>query len=393
MTRLVRLASLALVCALGTRTSAHAQVPPELLAADSLARYIEAAELSPELAGLLDETLDLPTVSAALASVRDYLAGHPEDPVALILSVRLGRVHDLLVYRDDVGRAFTEPGAEQPAPPTFARHVEVLDGVLARDSLDAAAHYWLARVLVEEAMLAADLEPEPPDSAQVAATHRRVLHHAEAAVALEPDAVAPREFYAMLLVGDDRLDAAAEVLGHASTAGSLLHLLIEDVRAFAPPDGAEHDVALASFLAMTGMMGVADSEQPELMMYLDARLSAWSAPAALADVEAHYRARWPDALFFPAEGWEGAMSAAFVPAPDGWRAVGDSAQLAEAESADAEVVLLLLLPPETVAELSDVAARQGLPEGMLKSGPRVGILYMNWRRAPAREETAVPPPM
>jgi hypothetical protein len=154
MRRLVWFASLALVWAVGVPASTQAQVPPALQAADLLARWIEAAERSPVLVAQLDELLDLSTVDSALAPVHAYLADHAEDVFALILSVRLGGVRDLLAYQDAVARAFSEPGAEPPPIPSFARHLATLDGVLARDSLAAAAHYWMARTLVSEVTLA-----------------------------------------------------------------------------------------------------------------------------------------------------------------------------------------------------------------------------------------------
>jgi len=378
MARLVWLASLALVWALGISTSTRAQVPIVLQAADSLARWIDVAERSPVLVTQLDELLDLRTVDSALASVRDYLAGHPEDAFALILSVRLGGVRDLLAYQDAVARAFGEPEAEPPAIPSFAHHVATLDGVLARDSMNAAAHYWMARTLVGEAMLAGAGEAAAPDRDSVEVLNRRILRHAAAAVALEPDSASYRELDALVLVGDGRLDRAAEILAHPSTVGSLVRLLVEDLRTFAPPASAEPDAVLGNFVSMTGMMSAADSEQPELAQYLDLRLSAWSTPDSLAAVEAHYLSRWPDVLFVPSEGWEGVVAAAFVPTPDGWRAVSDSAEFTSGNHEDGDV-MLMLLSPEAVAKMVNRAAEQGMPEEELKRGTRVGILYMNWR--------------
>jgi hypothetical protein len=129
---------------------------------------------------------------------------------------------------------------------------------------------------------------------------------------------------------------------------------------------------------MTGMMSAADSEQPELAQYLDLRLSAWSTPDSLVAVEAHYWSRWPEARFFPAQGWAGVVAAAFVPTPNGWRAVSDSAEFASDEHEGGDV-MLLLLPPEKVAEMVNRAAEQGMSEEELPRGPRVGILYINWR--------------
>lgn len=375
---------------------AEAQVPQELQSAEALAASIDAAERSPAVAAGLDDVLTLPTVAAEVAKVRDFLSRNPDDVFALILSVRLGRVHDLLAFREAVGRAFSEPGASLPEPPSVRGYLEVLDGILARDSSVAAAHYWTARVVVEEALRAAEMGEEgaAQDTAQTAADHRRILRHAEAAVALAPGNVQYREFFALLLVGTGQLDAAVEVLSHPSTSGTLLDLLVHDLQTFGPPPGAEPDAVLGNFVAMTGMMGAADSEEPTLALYLDVRLNAWSTSAPLSEVEAYYRARWPDVRFFAGEGWEGAVTAAFVPTPEGWRAVSDSVEF-QSETHETGDVMLILLPPDVVAQMGDAAVMQGAPGEMLPSGPRVGILYMNWRLGSAGDESTpgtMPPP-
>ncbi len=387
---------LAAACWIGQPVLAQAQVPQALQSAEALATSIDAAERSPALAAGLDDVLDLPTVAAEVAKVRDYLSTNPDDVFALILSVRLGRVHDLLAFREAVGRAFSEPGADLPEPPSSAGYLQILDGILARDSSVAAAHYWTARVLVEEALRAAEMGAEgaAPDTAQTAADHRRILRHAEAAVALAPGNVQYREFFALLLVGTGQADAAVAVLSHPSTAGTLLHLLVQDLQTFGPPPEAEPDAVLGNFVAMTGMMGAADSEEPTLALYLDVRLNAWSTSAPLAEVEAYYRARWPDMRFFAGEGWEGAVTAAFVPTPEGWRAVSDSVEFHNGTH-DTGDVMLILLPPDVVAQMGDAAVMQGAPSEIVPSGPRVGILYMNWRLGSGGDESVpstMPPP-
>jgi len=291
--------------------------------------------------------------------------------------------------------AFDGQAAGLPEPPSYDRYQEILDRVLARDSTMAAAHYWKARLLLEETMRAAETAAAElglvPDSAAVGTVAARVLQHAGAAVASDADDVAYREFYAALLVDDGRPEVAADVLSHPSTAGSLLHLLVQDLVTFAPPSGAEPDAALQAFHYMTGMMGAANSEDPWLSAYLEARLQSWSTNASLADVEAHYRARWPDVRFFPVESWDGAVTAVIVPSPNGWHAVSDSSEFESGAEEEGDFVSLLLLPPPVVAEMAENARNQGVPDGIQRSGPRVGILYANWRRGPAGDEPAVRP--
>ncbi len=380
--------------------TAVAQVPEELRTAEALAARIETAERSPALAGDLDRFLDLPTVDAELEKVRSYLRETPEDAAALLLSVRLGRVHDLLALREAVMAAFSDPAGGMPERPSYAPYQETLDRVLAHDSTIAAAHHWKARLLLEERMMAVEFATEgtepTPGSELGEADAARLLHHAGAAVALDSNNVVYREFYAALLVDDGRLNEATEVMSHPSTSGSLLQLLTGDLLTFAPPPGAEPDAVLQSFHFMTGMMAAANSDDPSLSEFLEVRLQAWSTPASLEDVEAHYRSRWPDVTYFAVDAWEGAITALFSPAPDGWYAVHDSVALENDDRNDGDLVSLLLLPPEVVAELAEGAAMQGVPDEMLKSGPRVGILYENWRRSPAPNGKAagpaVPPP-
>jgi len=362
---------------------ARAQVPAELQAAESLAVRVETAERSPDLAAGIDEWLDLPTVDAQLAAVSDFLSHNPDDLIALVLSVRLGRLHDLLAFREATMASFSDPQAGMPERPMTERYQEMLDGVLLRDSTLAAAHYWKARLMVEETALLAELAAEGveptsdtvPNAPGTAAT----LQHAEAAVANDSDNEVYREFYAMLLVLDGKAEAAEAVLDHPATSGTLLHWLIRDLIVFAPPPGAEPDDVLYAYHYLNGMMGAANTEDEWMAEYLDFRLRAWSTLASLSEVQESYRSLWPEARFFTVDGWDGVMSAAFVATPEGWRAISDSGELESDSSDQADIVSLLLLPPDAVADMEEGAARRGMPGLPRNSGPRVGILYTNAR--------------
>ncbi|HSG48851.1 MAG TPA: hypothetical protein VLA43_13615, partial [Longimicrobiales bacterium] len=179
----------------GRAPPALAQVPSELRSAEALAARVEAAEQSPMQAMALDEEVDLATVEAELEEVARFLDSHPDDAAALLLTVRLGRVRDLLAFRDAYMAIFEDPSAGEPMLPSNAPHLEVLDRVLARDSTLAVAHYWKARLIVEEearqAGALSQLTPVPVLSGEGVA---RAVTEARSAVAHDPSNARYREF-------------------------------------------------------------------------------------------------------------------------------------------------------------------------------------------------------
>lgn len=359
------------------------QVPPELRTADAMAARVEAAERSPALAGDMDLELEPSAVEAELDKVAAYLRAHPEDPFALVLSVRLGRIRDLLALRDAYMAKFEDPEAREPEPPSSDRHLAILEGVLARDSTVAEAHYWTARLLLEDVARRAAMAQmaEPPAALQDVA-NRRALAHARLAVTFAPGRIDHREFLALLLVLEGNPVEAAELLGHGSTSGKLMHRLALDLVAFAPPKPAVDDEVLRSFSQMTAMMGAGASD-PALAEHLELRAHGWSTVASLEEVTGYYQGRWPGVRFFPAEAWDGSVMAAFLPKNGEWRAVVDEAELEALDEWDAEVLILVVIPPKAYEEMCQGALRQGLPREMLLPGSRVGLMLMNGRRPPS----------
>ncbi len=372
MARMTQLLLSGIVWTFVSVTAVRAQVPDELRAAEALAARIDAAEHSLALAEELDATLDLATVEAQVAAVGEFLAQQPNHATALLLSVRLGRVRDLLAFRDATMAAFEDPAAAaaDPERPSHAGRLAVLEGVLARDPSVAPAHYWMARLLMEEAAIA-EIDPNL----------ERATHHAGEAVALDSDNPMYREFSALLLATDDQFASAAEVLSHPATVGSTLHLLVQDLLALGVPPRGERDVMLDNFAAMTGMMGAANSDDPSLGEYSEVRFRGWGTPDSLTEVEAYYGGRWPGLRFFTVDGGENMRSAALALTPDGdWRAVTDSTELEGDALDDSDTIMLMLLPPEFLSQLAEAAALQGMPDEVRKSGTRVGILFINGRR-------------
>lgn len=361
--------------------ASSAQLPAALQSAEALATSVEAAERDPALATMLDAELTLGAVEAELAGVRSYLATSPEDPDALMLTVRLGRVRDLLVFRDAVTAMFTNPEAAPPEPPDMAPLLATLDALLERTPSLATAHYWKARLLVEDAAHRAQFDPAAvPAGGNDPGTTGTAATEARSAVELDPANAVHREFLAGLLLADGDLDGAQEVLSDPSTSGQLMQLLVADLQAFAPPPPAVLDDVLTSFALMVTMMSAGDSEDPVLARYVELRGLGWSSPESTAEVEGYYRERWPDIRFFAADGWEGASAAAFVPADGGWVSVSREEDFRAADQAMDSGVLLLVLPSDTYGQMRDQARSQGLPDILLLPGDRVGVLVINSRR-------------
>lgn len=375
------LASLGLLA--GQAPKATAQVAPEIRSAEALAARIEAAEQSPMLAAGLEEEVDLAAVEAELDVVERYLASHPQDVTARLLAVRLGRVRDLLAFQEGYMALFEDPSAGEPQLPSHAGRLEVLDEILARDSTVAAAHYWKARLLVEEEAWQtgslSQMTVAPVISEEGVAM---ALTGARSAVAHEPSSARYREFLAMLLVADDRIPDAVEALDHPSTARGLMSLLVRDLVAFAPPPSAGTDPLLTSFLGMVTLMGAADSGVPDQALHLELRARGWSTTAPMEDVERFYQGRWPGLRFFPAEGWDGGSATAFVMEEGRWRAVASEEEYEAEDRASRGNVILLILPPPVYDQLRQTSAARGVPEEAVPPGDRVGILLMNGRRDP-----------
>jgi len=362
-------------------SAAPAQVPGPLRSAEAMASRIEAAERDPLLAMELDADLSLDAVDAELEAVLAYLSSSPEDPTALLLTVRLGRIRDLLAFRDAVTAMFTDPAATQPETPSLAPHLKVLDQLLERDPRLAAAHYWKARLTMEEvtrqAGWTAEVAPAPGKDAE---TWPIVLHHARSAVELAPDSVAHRELFAGILADDDDFDEAVRVLAHPSTAGGLMHLLVEDLLTFAPPPPAGTDEVLGSFALMTAMMGAGDSEDADLARYVELRARGWSTTAPETSLKQHYQDRWPGLRFLSDNDWDGASAAHFAASDSGWRAVRDDAEVEALERGGASGIILIVLPVQAYAEMRAAALAQGMPKDAVPRGDRVGLLLINGRR-------------
>jgi len=358
------------------------QVPAALQSAEALAAHVEAAERDPALATMLDAELTLGAVEAELANVRAYLASSPEDPEALMLTVRLGRVRDLMAFRDAVTAMFTNPTSAMPEPPDVGPLLATLDAVLERMPSLATAHYWKARLLLEDAAHRAEFfsPTSAPPRVMDPETRSTAVSEARSAVDLDPSNVVHREFLAALLLGDGNLNEAQQVLSDSSTSGQLMHLLVNDLQVFAPPPPAVLDDVLTSFALMVTMMSAGDSEDPVLARYGDLRGLGWSSPASASDVERYYLDRWPDLRFFAADGWEGASAAGFIPAEGGWLALSTEAEFNAADQAANSGVLLLVLPPDAYAQMREQARLQGPPDTMLLPGDRVGVVVINNRR-------------
>lgn len=382
-------------CCVALPIVARAQVPQQLQAAEVLIARIEAAI---DNAAEFDLVAERPALDSALATIREYLSANPEDAGALILSVRLGRVREVFIVAEKLAAKLVEdPGAGAPEPVSFAAYQRVLDGVLARDSTVAAAHYWKAVLLRDEADLAqvAEVfdEAEPPRGpSRAPGVAAAAEGHLRQAVAHDPGNVGYGESLARLLVERDAFDAADELLSHLTTAGTGLHLLVRDLRAVGAPPAAEIDEALAGVALMTGLAFTANTGEPWRARELLVRLRAWTTSASLAEVQAFYRERWPG-LFFGGDEEGLWITGALLWRDGGWRAVRDSAELALAEGR--EVIYVHLIPPGSLDHFVDDGEERG--GAAASSGERrMGVVVVNGRRlsaaAPSPEPAAPPAP-
>lgn len=366
----------------GVASGLAAQTPRELRSGEAMAARVEAAESGEVEDPTLDAELTVTDVDAELAKVRDYLQAHPGDPGARVLSVRLGRIRDVLAFRDAFMAIFQDPGAGAPEPPSLTGHLRVLDEVLAEHPARADAHYWRARLTLEETARDAGSAARPAlfplDPGGSAGG--RILLHARAAVEHAPGSVRYREFLALLFAMQGDPAGSAAVLSHRATAGGLMHLLAEDAVAFRPPPPAEVDAVVLQFAQMMGLMGAGGTGEVEMGRYMELRGQGWSTPLGAAEVESDYRVRLPGIRFQDAEGFEGARSAGFILDRGVWRAALSDEEQERVEAVGGSFLVLLLLPAEAYEELCQGLRAHGIPESLVLPGPRTGILYMNGRR-------------
>lgn len=372
-------------------TPASAQLPKSLRPAEELVTALEAAGRSPVAAQEFEQQfgadLELATIDAHLASVREHLAHAPDDIEALILSVRLGRLRDGFAWQEGLMEAFDGDAAETDLPPSPSvdHYLAVLDGILGRDPNSAPTHYWKARLLVEGPLLelsnVGGWIPWPIRSGdETLWDPAESLEHARRAVTLDPTNTPYREFLAVQLALSERIPEAADVLRQASGNTEGLLEMIEDLEALGVPPGATTHWALQQFLLRFAMMGAADSEDLSYIDNAEVRYRAWTVPMSVEDIEAFYQERWPGMRFFVSDGWEGAYTAALITTPDGRTPATDPAELEDGSLDDANGISLLVFPPEVLAELTQ--GMFGEESAATNGEPRVGILLMNLRRKP-----------
>jgi bifunctional DNA-binding transcriptional regulator/antitoxin component of YhaV-PrlF toxin-antitoxin module len=376
-----------------------AQVPDDVRRAEEFTAAVEAAQRSPLAAQAFESRygarLGVELIDSQLASVRAYLADAPEDAEAVLLSVRLEHARDGFAWQEGL----LDPSADSTdvdsmTPPSIDRHLTIIDGILARHPASAPAHHWKARLLVEGPLL--DLggigswvpwairsgEPADWDAGDV-------LAHARRAVELDPASTLYREFLAVELALDGQVAAAADVMRQSGNPGDQLRLLIEYLDVLGMPPDAEWNWPLQGFLLRVALMGAYDSEDLRFIDNAEVRYGAWTVPMSLEQFEARVQARWPGMRFFTSSSWEGASQAALVMTPSGWTTVAAAAALEDGSLDDADVLVLLVLPPEVAAGLSEgmtngQAAREVDPE------QRLAVLFMNHRRGPWATASAEP---
>lgn len=357
-----------------------AQIPRELKAPAALAAEWERAEWETRPGDDASLFLPLSVVEGNLEEVAAYLRRHPGNAAARVLSVRLGRIRDAVAYQAAVIRAMTEPGGAFPELPSHRSYLALLDRVIAEELAPSEALYWRGRLTLEEGARGADRSGPPYDGARAGAEAvTEALRYARGALALEPGEPRYRELVGWVLTLDGRYADAVATLDHPSTAGRLMHRLVEDLGAFAPPEEAERDPMLATLGWQVWWMSTGGGTDKAVLGQRRVRVAAWSLPATVDDLRAHYQRSWPEARF---PEFEFDYASRFVYREGEWRVEERRPEGAPRPDRPDDVVVVILVTPRGYGEFEEACRVEGLPATALP-GERAGILYLNLRRDPS----------
>ena len=239
------------------------------------------------------EEFDWRKLSNALDSagtqVAAYRSAHPDDPGALVLTARLGRILVLL-------RPAMIGGKDgQPLVPDTVDHMAplyaALDRALEAEPRLAEAQYWKAK-------LAGTVRPTLEDGELVLrAEWPRAVEYASKAVELAPAEDRYRVILGESLAQQGEFDRARDVLRDVDRGRNLLFLILEDFARLPVPPAARPwrfgaDMAAEMFAGAPG----------DLRAFGPERVRALVVPGSAEELEGFYRTLWPEFRLFSSEG-------------------------------------------------------------------------------------------
>lgn len=220
----------------------------------------------------------------ARRQIEAYLQAKPNDAEALVL---LGRVGRFILARARTASCGGGLPCVLDNPYHDAPFHSAFDRALTLRNRDAAAHFWKARLLadgrpvIRDGDFAIDLDTT------------QMLAHARQAVRFDPRNLRYREFWATALLLVGRYSEAAEVIAAAQSGNHPLYLMLQDLNAVPVPAGAVPWPDGHAAFAAVGL-----DENPPRFAGFSGR--SWVTPLSIDELEAFYRARWPDFRFFRA---------------------------------------------------------------------------------------------
>jgi len=309
---------------------------------------------------------DWRTLSTALDSAGTQVAGyqnaHPDDPGALILTARLGRIMALL-------RPAMIGGKDgQPLLPDTVDHLAplyaALDRALEAEPRLAEAQYWKAK-------LAGTVRPTLEEGELVLqADWPRAVEYATKAVELAPAEDRYRIMLGTGLAQVGQFDRAREVLRDVDKGSNLLFLILEDF-ARVPTPGTASRWSFGTAMASEMFAGAPGS----LRAYGSERVRALLVPGPAQDLEAFYRTVWPEFRLFSNAGepfvfgqYLEPKGATFVPAR--------SPKVLESQAPPAKGVMLIV----TQREGFPAEERARYPDAIQAGDTFCELLLINVRR-------------
>ena len=241
----------------------------------------EAAERGQGSTAPLPEDFDVKLQRAA-DDLESYLADHPEDVTALILTARVRRIQVL------IEPVVWSPDEELPVTDLGPAH-ERLDRALAMEPDNAAAHFWHGRLYgIRRPVVVDDLLWER------AINLEQAIEHAERAVELAPRNREYREALAVFLLDAERYEDAEDVVRDLDDGRHMIHLLLTDMAALDLPPSAIYSRSktegLVSFQESMGRY--------EDISYPGLRVRIYIMPGPVSELEEFLGRRWNDIKLF-----------------------------------------------------------------------------------------------
>jgi len=346
--------------------------PQESVAQVSTVSYPKSLERAEQVAERVERFLDgkgefdwrkLSTaLDSAETQVAAYRSAQPDDPGALILTARLGRIMALL------RPAMIGGGEGQPLVPDTVDHLAplyaALDRALAAEPRLAEAQYWKAK-------LAGTVRPTMEDGDLVLrADWPRAVEFASKAVELAPADDRYRIMLGESLAQQGEFDRAREVLRDVDKGKHLLFLILEDFTRLPVPAAARRwtfgtEMGAEMFVGAPG----------ELRAFGPERVRALVVPGSAEELEGFYRTVWSGFRLFSNEGEPSVFGqllepkgAEFVPAA--------SARVLEGQEPPGQGIMLIVtqrhgLPAEE---------RARYPEAVEADTTFCELLLINFRR-------------